>query len=77
MGEGKEVLVKDVCLVKFSQCLIISGCLIIVKVVSNNNELVPNTGNDELVPKNDEQLPNDKNQCLIMMNFCLKITKQA
>ena len=75
MGEGKEVLVKDVCLVKFSQCLIISGCLIIVKVVSNNNELVPN--NDELVPKNDEQLPNDKNQCLIMMNFCLKITKQA
>ena len=43
------MLVKDACLVKFNQCLIISGC-IIAKVVPDNNELVPN--NDGLVPNN-------------------------
>ena len=33
--------------------------------------------NDELVPSNDEQVPNDKNQYLIMMNLCLIIGKQT
>ena len=65
---GKEVLTKDVCLVKFSWCLKISGCPTVAKGEPDNNELVP---------KNDEQLPNNKNQCLIMTNLGLKITKQG
>ena len=74
------MLVKDVCLVKFSWCLKISGCPTIAKGEPDNNELVPNNdgrvlNNDELVPKNDEQLPNNKNQCLIMTNLGLKKTR--
>ena len=68
---------KDACLEKFNQCLIIDGYLI-AKVVPDDNELVLNNdglvlnnfgqvpNNHELVPNNDEQVPNDKNQCLIM-----------
>ena len=78
---------KDACLEKFYQCLMIKGCLI-AKVVSDDNKLVPyNDGLvpnnvrrvpniDELVPNNDEQVPNDKIQCLIMMNLSLIIRKQ-
>ena len=53
---GKGV-VKDACLRKFSQCLIVNGCLI-AKVVLDTNELVPN--NDEQVPNNDGLVPNNK-----------------
>ena len=60
---GKGV-VKDACLRKFSQGLIVNGCLI-AKVVPDNNELVLN--NDEQMPNNDGlitkwQVPNNKNQ---------------
>ena len=48
---------KGTYLKKFSQCLILNGCLI-VKVVPDNNELVCN--NDEQVPNNDGLVPNDK-----------------
>ena len=72
-----KMLVKDACLEKFNQCVIIDGYLI-AKVVPDDNELVLNNdgivlnnvgqvpNNHELVPNNDEQVPNDKNQCLIM-----------
>ena len=53
---GKGV-VKDACLRKFSQGLIVNGCLI-AKVVLDNNELVPN--NDEQMPNNDGLVPNNK-----------------
>ena len=33
--------------------------------------------NDELMLSNDEKVPNDKNQYLIMMNLCLIIRKQT
>ena len=52
-----KVLVKGAYLKKFSQCLIVNGCLI-AKVVPDNNELVCN--NDEQVPNNDGLVPNDK-----------------
>ena len=29
------------------------------------------------VPNNDELVPNDKNQCLTVMNLCLIISEQA
>ena len=48
---------KDAYLKKFSQCLIINGCLI-AKVVPDNNELVLN--NDEQEPNNDGIVLNDK-----------------
>ena len=50
-------MVKDARLRKFSQGLIVNGCLI-AKVVLDNNELVPN--NDEQVPNNDGLVPNSK-----------------
>ena len=48
---------KDACLRKFSQGLIVNGCLK-AKVVPDNNELVPN--NDEQVPNNVGLVPNNK-----------------
>ena len=84
----RKMLVKDACLEKFNQCLIIKGYLR-TKVVPDDNELmlnndglVPNNvgqvpNNGELVPTNDEQVPNDKNQCLPVMNLCLIIRKQT
>ena len=84
----RKMLVKDTCLEKFNQCLIIKGYLR-TKVVPDDNELmlnndglVPNNvgqvpNNGELVPTNDEQVPNDKNQCLPVMNLCLIIRKQT
>ena len=53
---GKGV-VKDACLRKFSQGLIVNECLI-AKVVPDNNELVRN--NDEQMPNNDGLVPNNK-----------------
>ena len=50
---------KDACSEKFSQCLIINGCLI-AKVVSTNDGLVPN--NDKSVPSNDGLVPNNVGQ---------------
>ena len=47
-----KVLVKDACLEKFNQCLIINGYLI-AKVVPDDNELVLNN-NIGQVPNNDE-----------------------
>ena len=78
---------KDACLEKFYQCLMINGCLM-AKVVPNDNKLVPYSDRlvlnnvrqvpniDELMPNNDEQVPNDKIQCLIMMKLSLIIRKQ-
>ena len=50
-------MVKDACLRRFSQGLIVNGCLI-AKVVPDNNELVLN--NDEQVPNNAGLVPNNK-----------------
>ena len=50
-------MVKDACLRKFSQDLIINVCLI-AKVVPDNNELVLN--NDEQMPNNNGLVPNNK-----------------
>ena len=60
----RKVLVRGACPEKFSQCLIVNGCLI-AKVVPDNNELVPYIdglvpNNDGLVPNNDRQVPNDE-----------------
>ena len=51
-----KVLVKDACLEKFNQCLIINGYLI-AKVVPDDNELVLN--NNGLLPNNIGQVPNN------------------
>ena len=50
---------KGACPEKFSQCLIVNGCLI-EKVVPDNNELVLN--NDRLIPNNDGLVPNNVGQ---------------
>ena len=50
-------MVKDACLRKFSQGLIVNGCLI-AEVMPDNNELVLN--NDEQMPNNDGLVPNNK-----------------
>ena len=47
---------KDACLEKFNQCLIINGYLI-AKVVPDDNELVLN--NNGLLPNNIGQVPNN------------------
>ena len=78
---------KDAWPKKFSQYLIINGCLIVKlglddnEVVCDNDGLVPNNvgqvpNNDESVPNNDEQVPNNKSICL-NLNLCLMIMKQA
>ena len=51
-------------------------------LVPNNGEQVPNDlwqmpNNDELVHNNDDRVPDDKNQCIIMMHLYLIITKQV
>ena len=55
----RKMLVKDACLEKFNQCLIINGYLI-AKVVPDDNELVLN--NNGLVPNNIGQVPNNIGQ---------------
>ena len=52
------------------------------KLAANNDGLKSNSvgqvlNDDELVPNYYEQVPNDKNQWVIMMNLCLIIRKQA
>ena len=52
------------------------------KLAPNNDGLKSNSvgqvlNDDELVPNYYEQVPNDKNQWVIMMNVCLIIRKQA
>ena len=52
------------------------------KLAPNNDGLKSNSvgqvlNDDELVPNYYEQVPNDKNQWVIMMNLCLIMRKQA
>ena len=52
------------------------------KLAANNDGLKSNSvgqvlNDDELVPNYYEQVPNDKNQWVIMMNLCLIMRKQA
>ena len=52
------------------------------KLAPNNDGLKSNSvgqvlNDDELVPNYYEQVPNDKNQWVIMMNVCLIMRKQA
>ena len=52
------------------------------KLAPNNDGLKSNSvgqvlNDDELVPNYYEQVPNDKNQWVIMMNVCLVMRKQA
>ena len=62
-----KMLVKDACLEKFNQCLIINGYLI-AKVVPDDNELVLN--NNGLVPNNVGQVPNnDEHDVTLVYRF--------
>ena len=62
-----KVLVKDACLEKFNQCLIMNGYLL-AKVVPDDNELVLN--NNGLLPNNIGQvLNNDELDVTLVYRF--------